>query len=226
MPRHWIPAFAGMTEVGFDGRRNALTGIGHPVSPATLAPRQTLKPASLHISLHEGGFRVPISDVSQGWLTSAARRNASVTPRAGREAQDASHAHDAGRAGKRKQPHRSSVIPGGVKRRPGIHAEALDSRFRGNDGDRIRRAWECADRDRTPCLGNNTCSPTSAEASIPPNRPSPTEAFMPPFPEDVVKPSLLRHPRKTMKLQQDNNATHSNTHRSTAPCVRIDVASP
>ena len=26
------------------------------------------------------------------------------------------------------------VIPGAVKRRPGIHAEALDSRFRGNDG--------------------------------------------------------------------------------------------
>ena len=26
------------------------------------------------------------------------------------------------------------VIPGGVKRRPGIHAEVLDSRFRGNDG--------------------------------------------------------------------------------------------
>ena len=26
------------------------------------------------------------------------------------------------------------VIPGAVKRRPGIHAEVLDSRFRGNDG--------------------------------------------------------------------------------------------
>jgi len=26
------------------------------------------------------------------------------------------------------------VIPGEVKRRPGIHAEVLDSRFRGNDG--------------------------------------------------------------------------------------------
>jgi len=26
------------------------------------------------------------------------------------------------------------VIPGGVERRPGIHAEALDSRFHGNDG--------------------------------------------------------------------------------------------
>jgi len=34
----------------------------------------------------------------------------------------------------KRHNHLSPVIPGGVKRRPGIHAEALDSRFRGNDG--------------------------------------------------------------------------------------------
>ncbi len=189
MPRHWIPAFAGMTEVGFHGRGNTSTGIGHPVYTATLAPQSTLKPASLHISLHEGDFRVPISDVSQGWLTSAARRNASATPRAGREAQDA------GRAGKRKQPHRFPIIPGGVKRRPGIHAEALDSRFRGNDGGRIPRAREYADRDRTSCLGSNTCSPINAEASVPPNRPPPTEAFMP-FPRGCCKAVAIATPSK------------------------------
>ena len=45
------------------------------------------------------------------------------------------------RVGKRVDPHRllpaiahTPVIPGGVKRRPGIHAEVLDSRVRGNDG--------------------------------------------------------------------------------------------
>ena len=172
MPRHWIPAFAGMTEVGFDGGGNTPTGIGHPVYTATLAPRPTLKPVPLQTTLHRRRLSRPYFRGEPGIAHVAARRNASAAPRPGREAQDASHAHDAGRAGKRKQPHRSSVIPGGVKRRPGIHAEALDSRFRGNDGDRIRRAWECADRDRTPCLGNNTCSPTSAEASIPPHLPS------------------------------------------------------
>ena len=40
------------------------------------------------------------------------------------------------------QPSHTPVIPGGVNRRPGIHAEALDSRFRGNDGGG-RQVWEC-----------------------------------------------------------------------------------
>jgi len=52
---------------------------------------------------------------------------------------------------------RHHVIPGGVKRRPGIHAKVLDSRFRGNDGGWIRRAWECADRDGASCQHGITC---------------------------------------------------------------------
>ena len=111
--------------------------------------------------------------VSQGWLTSAARRNASATPpgRAEKRRTPAMPMTPVARR-KRKQPHRFPVIPGGVKRRPGIHAEALDSRFRGNDGGQIQRAWEHADRDRTSCLASNTCSPTNAEASAPPHLPS------------------------------------------------------
>ncbi len=48
------------------------------------------------------------------------------------------------------QPLLSPVIPGAVKRRPGIHAVALDSRFRGNDGGSVRRVWEYADSERIP----------------------------------------------------------------------------
>jgi len=40
------------------------------------------------------------------------------------------------------------VIPGAVKRRPGIHAEVMDSRFRGNDGGLVGRACEYADKER------------------------------------------------------------------------------
>ncbi len=76
MPRHWIPAFAGMTVDWFAVRGNTLKEM-----PATL---------------------------------------------------------------------RHHVIPGGVKRSPGIQAEALDSRFRGNDGGLVGRACEYADSERIP----------------------------------------------------------------------------
>jgi len=42
------------------------------------------------------------------------------------------------------------IIPVGVKRRPGIHAEALDSRFRGNDSGLVRLPYEHADSERIP----------------------------------------------------------------------------
>jgi len=42
------------------------------------------------------------------------------------------------------------IIPGGVKRRPGIHAEVMDPHFRGNDSGLVRRACEYADRERIP----------------------------------------------------------------------------
>jgi len=42
------------------------------------------------------------------------------------------------------------IIPVGVKRRPGILAEVLDSRFRGNDGESVHRACKYADSERIP----------------------------------------------------------------------------
>ena len=48
------------------------------------------------------------------------------------------------------------IIPVGVKRRSEIHAEVMDSRFRGNDGESVRRAWEYADREQIPAtLGHH-----------------------------------------------------------------------